>query len=67
MATDKYQRWSSVVTLSAIALTVCFMIWMMFAVIGISNKQILWLNETQSVTTPVFAGLLTGLPLGGGD
>ena len=66
MATQQYKAWS-VVTASTIAFTVCFMIWMMFAVIGIPIKQMLSLNETQFgllVAMPVLTGSLIRLPLG---
>jgi NNP family nitrate/nitrite transporter-like MFS transporter len=66
MATEKYKQWS-VVTASTSAFTVCFMVWMMFAVIGIPIKQSLGLNETQFgvlVATPVLTGSLIRLPLG---
>lgn len=66
MATQQYKAWS-VVTASTIAFTVCFMIWMMFAVIGIPIKQMLNLNETQFgllVAMPVLTGSLIRLPLG---
>ncbi len=66
MATQEYKAWS-VVTASTIAFTVCFMIWMMFAVIGIPIKKMLDLNETQFgilVATPVLTGSLIRLPLG---
>jgi MFS transporter, NNP family, nitrate/nitrite transporter len=66
MATEKYQQWS-VVTASTTAFTVCFMVWMMFAVIGIPIKQSLGLNETEFgilVATPVLTGSLIRLPLG---
>src|SRR6185436_1767561 len=66
MATEKYQQWS-VVASSTIAFTVCFMVWMMFAVIGIPIKQALGLNETQFgilVAMPVLTGSLIRLPLG---
>ena len=66
MATEKYKQWS-VVTSSTIAFTVCFMVWMMFAVIGIPIKESLGLNETQFgilVATPVLTGSLIRLPLG---
>ncbi|MBZ0104215.1 MAG: NarK/NasA family nitrate transporter [Sulfuricella denitrificans] len=66
MASQEYKAWS-VVTASTIAFTVCFMIWMMFAVIGIPIKKILDLNETQFgllVATPVLTGSLIRLPLG---
>jgi NNP family nitrate/nitrite transporter-like MFS transporter len=66
MASEKYQQWS-VVASSTIAFTVCFMVWMMFAVIGIPIKQALGLNETQFgilVAMPVLTGSLIRLPLG---
>ena len=65
MALSKKQI--SVVTMSTIAFTVCFAIWMMFAVIGIPIKKMLDLNETQFgllVATPVLTGSLIRLPLG---
>ena len=39
-------KWS-VLAASTIAFTVCFAVWMMFAVIGIPIKKQLNLNETQ--------------------
>ncbi|MDZ7593177.1 MAG: nitrate/nitrite transporter [Thiobacillus sp.] len=66
MATQQYKAWS-VVTASTIAFTVCFMIWMMFAVIGIPIKKMLDLNETQFgllIAMPVLTGSLVRLPLG---
>jgi NNP family nitrate/nitrite transporter-like MFS transporter len=66
MATERYKQWS-VVTASTTAFTVCFMVWMMFAVIGIPIKQSVDLNETQFgilVATPVLTGSLIRLPLG---
>lgn len=57
----------SVVTLSTISFTVCFAVWMMFAVIGIPIKKMLDLNETQFgllIATPVLSGSLIRLPLG---
>jgi MFS transporter, NNP family, nitrate/nitrite transporter len=66
MATEQYKAWS-VVTASTIAFTVCFMIWMMFAVIGIPIKKMLSLNETQFgllIAMPVLTGSLIRLPLG---
>ena len=58
---------ASVLVMSTVAFTVCFAIWMMFAVIGIPLKQSLGLNETQFgllVAMPVLTGALTRLPLG---
>ena len=66
MASQTYKAWS-VVTASTTAFTVCFMVWMMFAVIGIPIKQNLGLNETQFgvlVALPVLTGSLIRLPLG---
>jgi NNP family nitrate/nitrite transporter-like MFS transporter len=66
MATQQYKAWS-VVIMSTLAFTVCFMIWMMFAVIGVPIKAQLGLNETEFgilIATPVLTGSLTRLPLG---
>src|SRR5512144_3445999 len=65
-ATQNRKAWS-VVIMSTLAFTVCFMVWMMFAVIGIPIKQTLNLNETQFgilVALPVLTGSLIRLPLG---
>lgn len=56
-----------VLGMSTFAFTVCFMIWMMFAVLGVPIKQMLHLNETQFgllAATPVLSGSLVRLPLG---
>ncbi len=45
-ASLKTQQWS-VVIMSTLAFTVCFAVWMMFAVIGIPIKKMLDLNATQ--------------------
>jgi len=66
MKTHQHKAWSVVVA-STLAFTVCFMIWMMFAVIGIPIKEALHLSETQFgilVATPVLTGSLIRLPLG---
>lgn len=66
MPSYNYKSWS-VVVMSTFAFTVCFMIWMMFAVIGVPIKQMLGLTETQFgllVATPVLTGSLVRLPLG---
>ncbi|MGV8934346.1 MAG: MFS transporter [Gallionellaceae bacterium] len=66
MASQQYKAWS-VVTASTIAFTVCFMIWMMFAVIGIPIKKMLSLNETEFgllIAMPVLTGSLMRLPIG---
>ncbi len=66
MPTQSYKAWS-VLTASTFAFTVCFMVWMMFAVIGIPIKKTLDLNETQFgilVALPVLTGSLFRLPVG---
>ena len=66
MASKQYNAWS-VLAASTIAFTVCFAVWMMFAVIGIPIKKMLNLNETQFgllAATPVLTGSLIRLPLG---
>ncbi len=66
MATHNQKAWS-VVVMSTLAFTVCFMAWMMFAVIGIPIKKHLGLNETEFgllVAMPVLTGSLIRLPLG---
>ena len=66
MATQR-QKQISVVASSTIAFTVCFAVWMMFAVIGIPIKKALGLNETEFgllAATPVLTGSLIRLPLG---
>ncbi|MGB7815528.1 MAG: MFS transporter, partial [Methylotenera sp.] len=66
MAAQQYKAWSVVIA-STLAFTVCFMIWMMFAVIGIPIKQTLGLNETEFgilIAMPVLTGSLIRLPLG---
>ena len=57
----------SVVASSTLAFTVCFAVWMMFAVIGIPIKRELGLSETEFgllAATPVLTGSLIRLPLG---
>ncbi len=66
MASKKFKQ-MSVLTMSTVAFTICFMVWMMFAVIGIPIKQQLGLNETQFgilAAMPVLTGSLIRLPLG---
>ncbi len=65
-ATQKRKAWSVVIA-STFAFTICFMVWMMFAVIGIPIKKNLGLNETEFgllVAMPVLTGSLIRLPLG---
>jgi len=60
------QAWS-VLIVSTLAFTVCFMVWMMFGVIGIPIKKMLNLNSTQFgllTAMPVLTGSLVRVPLG---
>ncbi|MGC5698995.1 NarK/NasA family nitrate transporter [Pseudomonas sp. NFXW11] len=60
-------RQGLVLGMSTLAFTVCFMVWMMFAVLGVPIKELLQLNETQFgllTATPVLTGSLVRLPLG---
>ena len=60
------QAWS-VLAVSTLAFTVCFMVWMMFGVIGIPLKQQLGLNATEFgllTAMPVLSGSLVRVPLG---
>ena len=57
----------SVLIVSTLAFTVCFMVWMMFGVIGIPLKKTLGLNATEFgllMATPVLTGSLIRVPLG---
>jgi NNP family nitrate/nitrite transporter-like MFS transporter len=57
----------SVLIVSTLAFTMCFMVWMMFGVIGIPIKQMLDLNATQFgllTAIPVLTGSLVRVPLG---
>ena len=57
----------SVLLVSTLAFTVCFMVWMMFGVIGIPIKKALGLNATEFgllTATPVLTGSLVRVPLG---
>jgi NNP family nitrate/nitrite transporter-like MFS transporter len=56
-----------VLIVSTLAFTVCFMVWMMFGVIGIPLKKTLGLNATEFgllTATPVLTGSLIRVPLG---
>jgi hypothetical protein len=60
------QAWS-VLIVSTVAFTVCFMVWMMFGVIGIPLKKTLGLSATEFgllTATPVLTGSLIRVPLG---
>lgn len=66
MATQT-QKQISVLSLSTMAFTVCFAVWVMFSIIGIPIKANLGLNETQFgllAATPILTGSLFRLPLG---
>ena len=65
----KSQRFkaNSILATSTLSFTVCFMIWMMLAVVGIPVKQQLGLSETEFgilAATPVLSGSLIRVPLG---
>ena len=68
ISTLKHQRQAwSVLIVSTLAFTVCFMVWMMFGVIGIPIRDNLGLNATEFgllMATPILAGSLVRLPLG---
>jgi len=57
----------SVLIVSTLAFTVCFMVWMMFAVIGIPIRKMLDLNASEFgllTAMPVLSGSLIRVPLG---
>ena len=57
----------SVLIVSTLAFTVCFMVWMMFGVIGIPIRKMLNLNATEFgllTAMPVLTGSLIRVPLG---
>lgn len=58
---------AGVLAASTFSFTICFAIWMMFAVLGIPIKKMLGLNETQFgllAAMPVLSGSLVRVPLG---
>ncbi len=64
--TRERKAWS-VLIVSTWAFTVCFMVWMMFGVIGVPIKKMLNLNATEFgllTATPVLTGSLIRVPLG---
>ena len=66
MSRAKVQQ-ALVLSMSTLAFTVCFMVWMMFAVLGVPIKELLQLNETQFgllAATPVLTGAILRLPFG---
>ncbi len=63
---ERRRAWS-VLIVSTLAFTVCFMVWMMFGVIGIPIRKMLALNSTQFgllMAMPVLSGSLVRVPLG---
>ncbi len=65
-APETRQAWS-VLAVSTLAFTVCFMVWMMFGVIGIPIKKQLGLNATEFgllTAMPILTGSLVRVPLG---
>jgi NNP family nitrate/nitrite transporter-like MFS transporter len=61
------RKGQSVLIVSTLAFTVCFMVWMMFGVIGIPMKKTLGLNATEFgllTAMPVLTGSLIRVPLG---
>ena len=63
---NEKKAWS-VLIVSTLAFTVCFMVWMMFGVIGIPIKKMLNLNSTEFgllTAMPVLTGSLVRVPLG---
>src|SRR5574343_1373799 len=67
MSVNNRSRAISVLVVSTLAFTVCFMVWMMFGVIGIPLKKQLGLNATQFgllTAMPVLTGSLVRVPLG---
>ncbi|HEX8613570.1 MAG TPA: nitrate/nitrite transporter [Telluria sp.] len=64
---SKSRQQIAVLASSTFAFTICFAIWMMFAVLGIPIKAQLGLNETEFgllAATPVLSGSLVRVPLG---
>ncbi|MCV2356371.1 NarK/NasA family nitrate transporter [Paucibacter sp. B2R-40] len=66
-ASSQGRKALSVLVVSTLAFTVCFMVWMMFGVIGIPIKKALNLNSTEFgllTAMPVLSGSLIRVPLG---
>lgn len=66
MASEQYKRYAVLIS-STVSFTVCFMIWMMLAVVGIPIKKQLGLSETEFgflAALPVLSGSLIRVPLG---
>ncbi|OSI11483.1 NarK/NasA family nitrate transporter [Neisseria sp. Dent CA1/247] len=66
MASETYKRYSVLVS-STLSFTVCFMVWMMLAVVGIKVQEEMGFNQTQYgilIALPVLSGSLIRVPLG---
>ncbi|MDO5069393.1 MAG: nitrate/nitrite transporter [Neisseria zoodegmatis] len=66
MASETYKRYSVLVS-STLSFTVCFMVWMMLAVVGIKVQEEVGFNQTQYgilIALPVLSGSLIRVPLG---
>ncbi len=66
MASETYKRYS-VLTSSTLSFTVCFMVWMMLAIVGIKVQEEMGFNQTQYgilIALPVLSGSLIRVPLG---
>ena len=66
MKTHRYKA-NSILISSTLSFTICFMIWMIFAVLGIPIKEQLGLTQTQFgllAAMPVLSGSLIRVPLG---
>ncbi|AIL32822.1 MFS transporter [Basilea psittacipulmonis] len=66
MVSEQYKRYSVLIS-STFAFTVCFMIWVMFAVLAIPIKEQLNLTHTQFgllTSIPILSGSLVRVPLG---
>ena len=66
MASENYKRYSVLVS-STLSFTVCFMVWMMLAIVGIKVQEEMGFNQTQYgilIALPVLSGSLIRVPLG---
>ena len=66
MASETYKRYS-VLFSSTLSFSVCFMIWMMLAVVGIKVQEEMGFNQTQYgilIALPVLSGALIRVSLG---
>ena len=66
MASETYKRYSVLVS-STLSFTVCFMVWMMLAVVGIKVQEEMGFNQTQYgilIALPVLSGSLIRVLLG---